>query len=81
MGAQLRLLQAAPSLHGERKLLGVIVHRRAQLDPSLQPTEHEDILRATVQRLPDLLLARHLPGPSERAGMRTLSPTAPAKRL
>jgi hypothetical protein len=61
MLAQIRLLRAAPDLHGDRPIVGLIVHRRAQLDPSPQPTEHHDILRCTLQRLPDLLLAKRLP--------------------
>jgi hypothetical protein len=60
--AQIRLLRRDPKLHGGRPILGVIVHRRAQLDTSLQPTERHDILRCTLQRLPDLLLAKRLPG-------------------
>jgi hypothetical protein len=62
MQAQLRLLRQAPELTGGRTVLGVIVHRKRQLDTSPQPTEHHDILRATPQRLPDLLLAKRLPG-------------------
>jgi hypothetical protein len=62
MLAQIRLLQSAPKLHGGRQVIGVIVHRRAQLETSPQPTEHHNILRATLQRLPDLLLAKRLPG-------------------
>jgi hypothetical protein len=62
MQAQLRLLRQTPELTGGRTLMGVIVHRKHQLDTSPQPTEHHDILRATPQRLPDLLLAKRLPG-------------------
>jgi hypothetical protein len=62
MQAQLRLLKQAPDLTGGRPAIGVIVHRKGQLDPSPQPTEHHDILRSTLQRLPDLLLAKRLPG-------------------
>jgi hypothetical protein len=62
MQAQLRLLRQAPELTGGRTVMGVIVHRKHQLDTSPQPTEHHDILRATPQRLPDLLLAKRLPG-------------------
>ncbi len=47
-------------------IVGVIVHRRAQLETSPQPTEHHNILRCTLQRLPDLLLAKRLPGERPR---------------
>lgn len=62
MQAQIRLLQKAPELTDGRAVTGVIVHRKRQLDPPIQPTEHHNILRCTVQRLPDLLLAKRLPG-------------------
>jgi hypothetical protein len=65
MQAQIRLLQKAPDLTKGRPVTGVIVHRKRQLEHPIQPTEHHNILRATVQRLPDLLLAKRLPG--ERA--------------
>lgn len=66
MQAQLRLLRQTPELTRGRTPMGVIVHRKHQLDTSPQPTEHNDILRATPQRLPDLLLAKHLPGERPR---------------
>ncbi len=66
MQAQLRLLRQAPQLTGGRAVMGVIVHRERQIDTSPQPTEHHDVLRATPQRLPDLLLAKHLPGERPR---------------
>jgi hypothetical protein len=67
MQAQLRFLQKAPELTKGRPITGVIVHRKRQLDPPIQPTEHDKILRATAQRLPDLLLAKRLPGTSSRS--------------
>ena len=70
MQAQLRLLRQAPELTGGRTVMGVIVHRKHQLDTSPQPTEHHDILRATPQRLPDLLLAKRLPGERPRTATR-----------
>jgi len=72
MLAQIRLLQSAPKLHGGRPIVGVIVHRRAQLQASPQPTEHHNILRATLQRLPDLLLAKRLPGERPRVATAAL---------
>lgn len=42
--------------------MGVIVHHKRQLATSPQPTEHHNVLRCTMQRLPDLLLAKRLPG-------------------
>jgi hypothetical protein len=68
MRAQLRLLNQAPDLTQGRPALSVIVHRKRQLDPPLQPTEYPDILRATAQRRPGLLLAKRLPG--ERPSLR-----------
>ena len=62
MQTQLRLLRQAQELTRGRPVIGVIVHRRRQLETPLQPTEHRDVLRCTVQRLPDLLLAKRLPG-------------------
>ena len=61
---QIRLLQRSPKTSGERPVIGVIVHRKDQLENPLQPTEHHNILRCTLQRLPDLLLAKRLPGSS-----------------
>ncbi len=60
MQAQLHILRHAPEITRGRTVMGVIVHRKRQLDTSPQPTEHHDILRATPQRLPDLLLAKSL---------------------
>ncbi len=62
MQAQIRLLQKEPKLTDGRPITGVIVHRKRQLENPIQPTEHHSILRATIQRLPDLLLAKRLPG-------------------
>lgn len=62
MQTQIRLIKQAPELTKGRPVMGVIVHRKRQLETPLQPTEHRDILRCTVQRLPDLLLAKRLPG-------------------
>jgi len=62
MKTQIRLLKDAPEISGGRAIMGVIVHRKGQLQTSLQPTEHHNILRTTIQRLPDLLLAKRLPG-------------------
>jgi hypothetical protein len=62
MQSQIRLLQKAPDLTDGRAVTGVIVHRKHQLENPLQPTEHHNILRCTLQRLPDLLLAKRLPG-------------------
>lgn len=73
MRAQLRLLRHAPELIGGRAVMGVIVHRKRQLDISPQPTEHHDILRATPPRLPDLLLAKRLPGERPRTTARPAS--------
>lgn len=64
MQAQIRLLQKEPKITGGRAITGVIVHRKRQLENPLQPTEHHNILRCTLQRLPDLLLAKRLPGDS-----------------
>jgi hypothetical protein len=66
MQAQIRLLQKAPELTDGHAITGVIVHRKRQIDPPIQPTEHHNILRCTVQRLPDLLLAKRLPGERPR---------------
>ena len=62
MQAQIRLLQKEPKLIEGRAITGVIVHRKRQLENPIQPTEHHNILRCTIQRLPDLLLAKRLPG-------------------
>lgn len=62
MQTQMRLLKQAPDLTRGRPVVGVIVHHRRQLENPLQPTEHHNILRCTPQRLPDLLLAKRLPG-------------------
>lgn len=62
MQAQIRLLQKEPKLTEGRAITGVIVHRKRQLENPIQPTEHHNILRCTIQRLPDLLLAKRLPG-------------------
>ena len=62
MQAQIRLLQKEPKLTDGRAITGVIVHRKRQLENPIQPTEHPNILRATIQRVPDLLLAKRLPG-------------------
>jgi hypothetical protein len=60
---QIHLLNKAPHLTPTGTTIkAAIVHRSNQLTSSPQPTEHPDILRATLQGLPDLLLARHLPG-------------------
>jgi hypothetical protein len=66
MRDQIRLLERAPDLSGGRPVIGVIVHTKRQLDPPLQATEHHNILRCTLQRLPDLLLAKRLPGEQPR---------------
>jgi hypothetical protein len=73
MQAQIRLLQKTPKLTGGRAIVGVIVHRKRQLDTPHKPTEHHDILRATLQRLPDLLLAKRLPGERPRTATRSAS--------
>jgi hypothetical protein len=70
--AQIRLLQKAPELTNGRAVTGVIVHHRRQLDSTPQSTEHRDILRATLQGLPDLLLAKRLP--AERPRQKTQQP-------
>jgi hypothetical protein len=62
MQAQIRLLRKEPKITDGRAVTGVIVHRKDQLENPLQPTEHHNILRCTLQRLPDLLLAKRLPG-------------------
>jgi hypothetical protein len=72
MQNQIKLLQKEPKLTDGRRITGVIVHRKHQLDPQIQPTEHHNILRATIQRLPDLLLAKQLPG--ERPQLVRLAP-------
>jgi hypothetical protein len=64
MQSQIRLLQKEPKITDGRAVTGVIVHRKHQLENPLQPTEHHNILRCTLQRLPDLLLAKRLPGSS-----------------
>jgi hypothetical protein len=63
---QIRLLKQTPEITGGRPVIGVIVHRKRQLDTSPQATEHDNILRCTLQRLPDLLLAKRLPGERPR---------------
>jgi hypothetical protein len=63
---QIRLLKQTPEITGGRPVIGVIVHPKRQLETPLQPTEHHDILRCTLQRLPDLLLAKRLPGERPR---------------
>jgi hypothetical protein len=70
MQAQIRLLQKEPDITNGRAITGVIVHRKRQLENPIQPTEHHNILRATLQRLPDLLLAKHLPGQRPRTPTR-----------
>lgn len=70
MKAQLRLLQKAPDLTDGRAVMGVIVHRKRQLDTPIQPTEYHNTLRCTLQRLPDLLLAKRLPGERPRTATR-----------
>jgi hypothetical protein len=60
MRAQIRLLQKAPEITAGRTIAGMIVHRKRQLENPIQPTEHHKILRCTIQRLPDLLLAKRL---------------------
>jgi hypothetical protein len=67
MQAQVRLLKQAPELTRGRPIIGVIVHHKRQLETPLQPTEHRDIVRTTLQRLPDLLLAKRLPGQQPRS--------------
>jgi hypothetical protein len=62
MQAQLRLLRAAPDIAPANHITGVIVHRKHQLENPIHPTEHPNILRCTAQSLPDLLLAKRLPG-------------------
>jgi hypothetical protein len=62
MQSQIRLLQKEPRITDGRAITGMIVHRKHQLENPLQPTEHHNILRCTLQRLPDLLLAKRLPG-------------------
>jgi hypothetical protein len=61
MQTQIRLLKQSRELTRGRPVMGVIVHHKRQLKAPLQPTEHREVLRCTVQRLPDLLLARRLP--------------------
>jgi hypothetical protein len=62
MRDQIRLLKKEPKITDGHPIIGVIVHRKDQLDPPVQATEHHNILRCTLQRLPDLLLAKRLPG-------------------
>jgi len=64
MQSQIRLLQKEPKITGGGAITGVIVHRKRHLENPIQPTEHHNILRCTLQRLPDLLLAKRLPGTS-----------------
>ncbi len=84
MKAQINLLRQAPDLTKGRAITGVIVHRKRQLDPPIQPTEHDKILRATAQRLSDLLLAKRLPGERHRfsspVGSKPPPPSQPALR-
>jgi hypothetical protein len=49
-------------LAGASTIRGAIVHRNTQLTRSPEPTERPDILRCTLQGLPELLLAKRLPG-------------------
>ncbi len=80
MQAQLRLIRADPALHRKRRVIGLIVHRRAQLGPPIQPTEHQATMRATLQALPGLLLAGRLLGEQQRqaaGGAERISPDAP----
>jgi hypothetical protein len=69
MQSQIRLLQKEPDITKGRAITGVIVHRKRQLDTPIQPTEHHNILRCTIQRLPDLLLAKRLPGQRARTAV------------
>jgi hypothetical protein len=62
MQTQMRLLKQAPELTEGRQIIAVIIHRKHQLKASPQPTEQNDILRSTLQHLPDLLLAKRVPG-------------------
>jgi hypothetical protein len=62
MQAQICLLQKEPEITKGRAITGAIIHRKHQLENPIQPTEHYNILRCTIQRLPDLLLAKRLPG-------------------
>jgi len=49
-------------LAGASAIRGAIVHRARQLERSPEPTERPDILRCTLHGLPELLLAKRLPG-------------------
>jgi hypothetical protein len=49
-------------LAGASTIRGAIVHRSRQLERSPEPTERPDILRCTLEGLPQLLLAKQLPG-------------------
>jgi len=49
-------------LAGASTIRGAIVHRGRQLERSPEPTERPDILRCTLEGLPQLLLAKQLPG-------------------
>ncbi len=49
-------------LAGASTIRGAIVHRPTQLSRSPEPTERPDILRCTLHGLPELLLAKRLPG-------------------
>jgi hypothetical protein len=81
MQAQIRLLQKAPELTEGRAVTGVIVHRKRQIDPPIQPTEHHNILRATLQRLPDLLLAKRLPSETSSSAKQVRISSRPIRPL
>jgi hypothetical protein len=64
---QIHLLSKASDLiPAGAAIRAAIVHRSSQLALSPEPTEHPEILRCTLQGMPELLLAKRLPG--ERPG-------------
>ena len=63
MKRQIKILKRTPELtHDCPTIIGLIVHRADQLPTHAEPTEHPNIHRTTLQTLPDLLLAKRLPG-------------------
>jgi len=56
------LTRHSDMLAGASTIRGAIVHRGRQLERSPEPTERPDILRCTLEGLPQLLLAKQLPG-------------------
>jgi hypothetical protein len=69
MTDQIRLLRRAPEItHGCPTVIGLIVHRPRQLQPTPQGTAEVHVLRSTLQGVGDLLLSGRMP--KDAAGYR-----------